>query len=198
MKEIWRAAKYISENGEVWDFTGLYECSNLGNIRSLDKIVPYKDGRNRFYKGKIMKLIPSSNGYLQINLLISKGICREFRVHRIVASTFPDICGNWFEGAEVNHKSEIKTENQAFNLEWVSRYYNCNYGNRNIKQRITKSKHPVIQYSIDGKIIKEWLSTREVERQLGFSHSNIHNCCVGKSKTAYGFLWRNKEEERAA
>lgn len=194
--EVWRAAKYISENGKVWDFTGLYECSNLGRVRSLDKIVSYKDGRKRLWKGKIMKLTASSNGYLQINLYISKGVCREFRVHRLIASTFPEICGKWFEGAEVNHKTEIKSENQAFNLEWVSKYFNCNYGNRNIKQRTTKSKNPINQYSTDGTFLKEWLSSREIERQLGFSHSNIIKCCKGNN-TAYGYIWRYKEERAA-
>lgn len=55
--------------------------------------------------------------------------------------------------------------------------------------RIANSK-PVIQYDLDGNFIKEWSSLMEIERELGFNHANISKCCLGKQKTAYGFIWR--------
>lgn len=42
-------------------------------------------------------------------------------------------------------------------------------------------------------IIAEFPSTREVERQLGFNHTNISKCCRGKQKICGGYIWRYKE-----
>ena len=95
------------------------------------------------------------------------------------------------------------------NLEYCDAKYNMNYGT--IKERIaeklkgmkhteeTKNKiseansKPVLQIDIKtNEIIKEFPSTREVQRQLGISHSNISQCCKGKYKTCGGFKWQYK------
>lgn len=55
----------------------------------------------------------------------------------------------------------------------------------------TKSK-PVLQYTLYGEFIKEWPSAREAARALGYSQANISNCCNGRYKQAYGYIWRNK------
>lgn len=52
----------------------------------------------------------------------------------------------------------------------------------------------VLQYSLDGTFIKEYPSTKEVERKFRFDQGNISACCLGKYKTAYGYIWRFKEE----
>lgn len=57
------------------------------------------------------------------------------------------------------------------------------------KNRKDQSKR-VYQYTIDGDFIKEWPSTKEVERELGFPNGYIGACCRNKRKTAYGFVWR--------
>lgn len=49
-------------------------------------------------------------------------------------------------------------------------------------------------------MIEEWISSREIERVLGFAHSAIINCCKGVNyknisiKQAYGFKWKFKYE----
>ena len=91
----------------------------------------------------------------------------------------------------MNHKDEDKTNNSVQNLEFCDRKYNCNFGSRN--QRIAgKRSKPVIQYTKDGKIVKEWKSIYDIERNLGYGHSKISACCRGKSKTAGGFVWKYK------
>lgn len=58
-------------------------------------------------------------------------------------------------------------------------------------------KHPnrksLIQYDLEGNFIKEWGSTIEVQKTLGYSNSNISTNAIGKSKTAYGYKWKYKE-----
>ena len=49
---------------------------------------------------------------------------------------------------------------------------------------------PVLQLNKNTlEIIKQWSSTNEVQRQLGYSQANISACCMGKRKSAYGFKW---------
>ena len=59
-----------------------------------------------------------------------------------------------------------------------------------------KCSIPILQFSKDGKFIKEWLSAKEVERQLGISQSHICHCLKGHRKSAGGFAWRYKDRLR--
>ena len=63
---------------------------------------------------------------------------------------------------------------------------NSGYNNKNSKS--------VLQFSLDNILIKEWSSSGEVGRVLKVSQGNISNCCNKKQKTAYGFIWRYKED----
>lgn len=51
----------------------------------------------------------------------------------------------------------------------------------------------VIQYTMDGKFIREWESASEAERKLNLPKSTISNCCLNKSKQSGGFKWKYKE-----
>ena len=69
-----------------------------------------------------------------------------------------------------------------------------NYGTRNKKvsdvlKNYPKFSKPVYQYTLDGKFIKEWQSSKEIERQLGYKHQAISRCCNSKHKSAYGYIW---------
>lgn len=50
-------------------------------------------------------------------------------------------------------------------------------------------------YNKDGKFIKEWESTMEVQRQLNINNSNIVQCCLGNRKTAGGFIWEYQKKK---
>lgn len=55
-------------------------------------------------------------------------------------------------------------------------------------------KKKVLQIDLGGKIIKEYSSLSDVEKNTGFLVSNISACCSGVSKTSNGFIWVYKEE----
>ena len=58
---------------------------------------------------------------------------------------------------------------------------------------IDKKSKAIIQMSLDGEFIKEWKSGTVIQRELGYSKSNICNCCKGKLKHIYGYKWRYKD-----
>lgn len=171
---------------EIWkdykDYEGLYQASNLGRMRSLDRWVKSKSGSVRLCKGKILKLCTDKYGYLKVGLW-KNGKQKYFLTHRLVAEAF---IPNPYNLPCINHKDECKTNNNVNNLEWCNSKYNNAYGTRT--ERCCK---PVLQYTIDGKFVREWKSTAECGRN-GFIQSSISACCRGKLKTYKGFIWKYK------
>ncbi len=123
MKEIWK---------DIPEYEGLYQASNLGNIKVLNRIVNsgIKNNKTVIRKGKLLKQ-RINQGYYEVAL--SKDNKKRFlKVHRLIAITFIPNLNNL---PSINHKDENKLNNRVDNLEWCSIKYNCNYGTRN--QRIS-------------------------------------------------------------
>lgn len=74
---------------------------------------------------------------------------------------------------------------------------NLNFGTHNQRMSETKTNgktsKPVLQFTKQGEFLAEFPSASEVERQLGFSQSYISKCCLGKLKSANGFVWKYKD-----
>ena len=168
-KEYWKP---------VVGYEGLYEVSNWGRAKSLDRYVKGKGHSLQFKKGRMLKPMKDKNGYLTVKLGN-----RTFYLHRLVAEIFIPNPNNY---KEVNHKDENKANNVVTNLEWCDRKYNVNYGTRT-----EKCSKKVYQYTLDGKFVKEWKSTRECDRN-GFNHGAVAACCRGELKKYKGFLWEYK------
>ena len=54
---------------------------------------------------------------------------------------------------------------------------------------------PIKQYDLDGNLIKKWKSAAQIERKLYFKAENISACCLRKSKTSNGYIWRFEDDE---
>ena len=182
---------------EIWKdikgYEGLYQVSNIGRVKSLERVVFRKNGRKFSVKERILKPRPNYKGYLQIQLYDSSGKRKFFLVHRLVCEAFHE---NPENKPCVNHIDENKANNSASNLEWCTYEENLNHGTRNARSTKARSKL-VGQYTLEGNLVKIWQSTMEVERQLGFNNSNISAAARGKYKTAYGFVWKYIEEGKA-
>lgn len=76
-------------------------------------------------KIKIMKQYVGTNGYMYFRCYLN-GKARHMSVARAVASAFPEICGEWFEGCTVDHIDTNRHNNIATNLRVVTLYENQN------------------------------------------------------------------------
>ena len=197
MEEFWK---------DIKGFEGLYQVSNLGRVKSLERDVICKDGRVLHYAEKILKLIRMPRRYL-IVYLYKNGTQKLFQVHRLVAEAFLPNPNNL---PQVNHKNEKPWHNyihinedgtvdpEKSDLEWCTAKYNINYGTRTHRMAITQLNRKdrskaVLQFSLSGVFIKEYLSAHEAHRQTGVNRGNITSCCMGVYKTAGGYIWRYKD-----
>lgn len=182
---------YIQEEWRpIKGYEGLYEVSNFGRVKSLQRNSKGKNNSIRILKEKIIKPSKNKEGYLVV-CLCNNGKLKIKRVHRLVAETF---IPNPYGYKEVNHKGENPSKNYVWQLEWCDSKYNSNYGTRNIRigrNNINgKCSKPVLQYLLNEELVNTFPSIKEVERLLGFSNAHIIECCKGKRKSAYGYIWR--------
>jgi hypothetical protein len=64
-------------------------------------------------------------------------------------------------------------------------------GHSHSPETIDKLSKPVIQYTKDGILVKEWRNSTEAALSLGKHSAAITECCRGFRKTIYGFIWRH-------
>jgi hypothetical protein len=177
----------------------LYQASNLGNIRSIDRVVVSSDGIRQFRHGKKIKQRKNKKGY-KIVRLSKNGEAKNKFVHILVIESF---CKRPDGLNQINHKDENKENNRLDNLEYCNNVYNQNYGSCRVnKSKSTindkrKSKQ-VIQFTKDGTFIKEFPSVAEVSRLLGFTTSSITRCCNGSKKYSIigGYQWKYKDSNK--
>lgn len=182
---------------EIWrdipEFEG-YQASTLGRVKNRKGTILGK------YSGK------------RVNLRIcGKSIQKAW----FVAKTFPEICGEWFPGAFVDHIDTDPANDNPTNLRWVKgnkenmansitrdKCRKSKYGNKNhlghqhteeTKLKLAEIKgKKVEQLTKSGEVVAIYLSTKDASRQTGVNQSNINQCCLNRPHyhTAGGYLWR--------
>ncbi len=178
MREIWKP---------VVGHEGLYEVSNLGNVRRLSTKGTSGTG-NYAREGRVLRIRKNNKGYSMVDLWFD-GKREQKLVHRLVAEAFIPNPENL---PEVNHRDENPSNCNSDNLEWCNHLYNSRYGNRNEKIGKANSK-VVLQFDTEGVFLKRYCSTMQAQRDTGIGNSRISECCNGKRKMAGGYIWRYEQ-----
>lgn len=182
MEEIWK---------DVFGYEGFYQISNLGNVRSLDRIIRNKASKRRGeystqVKGKYLHKHTSVDGYVRVDL------CRDrkherFSVHRLVALHFIPNPGML---DQVNHIDGDKTNNCVENLEWCTQVENAAHA---VKAGLFKphNERRVVGTDSSGNKIY-FKSAAEAERTLSIDSGSISSVCTKHNPhrhTAGGYKW---------
>jgi uncharacterized protein YehS (DUF1456 family) len=163
MQEIWK---------NVAGYEGLYQVSNLGNVKSLS----YRHTN----KPKILKKIKMSIGYECVFLAKDK-VKKMFYIHRLVANAFIKNINNL---PTINHIDGVKTNNILSNLEWMSFTDNNKHAYLNglIIQKKGEEHHKSKLKNLDVMFIfNSKLSLRVLAKKYNVSKTSIHDIKNGKN-----------------
>ena len=189
MEEIWK---------DIEGYEGTYQVSNLGRVRSLDRLVPavcaLKKGKqvvNYLRRGKILTdhWAGSKGSEYKYVGLSKNDKPKNFSVHRLVARAFVQNPNNL---PEVNHIDEDKSNNRADNLEWVTRIENEHHGTKTERAARTRYRRPVEALNEKGEVVARYDRIADAAKALGLNISTIWQVCnkIRTCKTAGGYRWR--------
>lgn len=182
INEIWK---------DIENFEGIYQISNYGNVKSMERIVDIGNSRIYTQKEKIIKTY--GKRYRQVNLY-KNAKCHHFYIHVLLAKSFIPNVNN---KEQVNHIDGNKFNNNLDNLEWVTRSENSRHAydvlkiNKRIYKKglLNKLSKPVYQYALDGIFIKKWDSITEAVNFFKPKKASISMCCNKKIKQTLGYKW---------
>ena len=200
--------------GEIWKdvvwYEGLYQVSNYGRIKSLDRTNVRKNGIKLHIKCKICKYY-TKNFYYSVTLHAEKQ--KTWKVHRIVALAFIE---NKDNKPHIDHINGRKEDNRVDNLRWTTCFENIHnpttydvFLNKMSERRNKKSKNDVVsvkQYTKGGIFVASYPSINEASRITGIDATGISYASRNKKytrkngnrvtvKTAGGYLWTINHNE---
>ena len=175
MKEIWKP---------IEGYEGLYEVSNMGRVRSLDREWKITPNHNMRTKGKVITQEKNHAGYLRA-CLSKHNNPRMFSTHRLVAKAFVP---NPQNKPDVNHKDGDKANNRANNLEWVTPSENQIHSRDALHRRY--HSRPVICIETGERFNSIVQASKLTNTPMG----NLCSCCTGNRERAGGYHWRYADE----
>lgn len=180
----------LDKEEEIWKVYSkipFIEASNLGRVRTKDRVVTRSNGKKYPVKGKVLKQRCNPGGYMYVSFNVN-GKHFNLSVHRIVATCFLPNPNNL---PEVNHIDCDPTNNRLDNLEWCTRKYNRQYR----EKHGSASGRPVFAVNLKTGKVLCFNSQSEASRQLGILMGNINDVLKGRHSVAGGYWFTEDESE---
>ena len=142
----------MEEWKEIPGYEGLYEVSNIGNVRRVSDLMVLK--------------FSDLKGYCRVRLR-KDGKRKMYLVHRLVAQAF---IPNPLNLPQVNHIDENKKNNNIDNLEWCDQTYNNLYGTRLERIRQTRLENGSYTGLTRQEYKKEYMRKYRVDHPVGYHY----------------------------
>ena len=174
---------------EIWkDVVGYpnYEVSNMGQVRSKERMIEQKGHTNnytRIMKSRLLRQCKQNGGY-HLVWLSNNGQSKPYTVHRLVATAFLPAQVN---KNDVNHKNGDKTDNRVENLEWCSRSENIKHAYAELNR--VKPHKKKVRCVDTGEVFD---SIAQASKATGINKGSISHVINGISKTGGGYKWINE------
>ncbi|VEV88292.1 HNH homing endonuclease [Staphylococcus phage HMGUsa2] len=172
--------------GEIWKdirgYEGLYQVSNFGRVRSLDRVIKDKGG-DRKQKGRELK---GRNTKWSLSVsLCSKGKCKSFSIHYLVALMF---IGERPKGALICHNDGDYKNNRADNIRYDTERENM------IDMYRQGGKSPIGKLSTEQVLeIKKLLSSKELSQRKIAEKFNVDPSTISRIASGKNFSWLNTD-----
>lgn len=160
---------------------GLYEVSNLGRVRSADRLINKYGGRRYKKRGRILRSHATRDGYLLVTLCFS-GQRKTHLLHRLV---YEFHCGNLIDGLDVAHRDGNKRNNHSDNFVQCSRAENISHqlehGTRLRGEAKPASKLCAAEVAAIRAQHTDGASYRSLAKKYRVSHHTIGSVCRGET-----------------
>jgi hypothetical protein len=192
---------------DIEGYENLYQVSNLGRVKSLER---YEESNSfigvRRRGERILKPIIKPSGYLQV-ALSKNSKAKTFTVHRLVAQAF---IPNPENKPCIDHVNTNPSDNRLENLRWCTHKENSNNpltvqkwcGNPRMKTWLGKlgkehhSSKPIIQFTLDGELVRKWDCAEDAVREMGYSKTCISQVLNKKRQQTGGSKWEYYNTDR--
>ena len=170
---------------EIWKdipgYEGVYQVSSIGRVRSVDRVVTRRDGRDFFKKGQIQKLQNNGHGYLYKQLK-HKGKIKNCYIHKLVLLTFKK---ERPKGMVICHLDGDTTNNRLDNLRYDTPLENNIDQFRHGTKKGKLSEEDVIKVR---KMYKEGFKTKQIAEYF-----NVGRWIVQRINNDKNYSWLNDD-----
>ena len=198
MLEEWKSIYFIRD-GIIYDYRGLYKVSNYGRVKSVQRMITDKRGRDVWIKEKILSPKTDKKGYQAVGLH-KDGIQICFYIHRLVALMF---LPNPENKEEVDHIIPLSDggTNRLDNLRWATPKENTNNPASKIKSDKSKigrkisdsQKEKIRKANTKDRVIgfngERYVEFDSVSQAKEHGYHHVGDCCRGKRGKSGGFTW---------